>query len=159
MEDRFQIEVDLPEELPSVMGSPVLLTWALENLVKNALDALGGTGGLIRIRASAVKGREILVSVSESSSPVGSSARSTEGLFMRALATAIRRFSPPEIWSGVAWARSPSPTSARSKRARRWAVFTGVFVNTLASKTFSNNVREEITEAFWKTKPICWART
>ncbi len=60
-----QIEVDLPEELPSVMGSPVLLTWALENLVKNALDALGGTGGLIRIRASAVKGREILVSVSD----------------------------------------------------------------------------------------------
>ncbi len=35
-----------------VMGSEVLLAWALENVVKNALDALAGKGGRITISAS-----------------------------------------------------------------------------------------------------------
>jgi len=43
--------VDVPGDLPPVMGNNVLLTWALENVVKNALDALAGRGGEIRIRA------------------------------------------------------------------------------------------------------------
>jgi signal transduction histidine kinase len=32
------------------MGNDVLLTWALENVVKNALDALAGRGGTITLR-------------------------------------------------------------------------------------------------------------
>ena len=43
--------LDIPKNLPPVMGNDVLLTWALENVVKNALDALAGKGGEIRIRA------------------------------------------------------------------------------------------------------------
>lgn len=43
--------VDVPEALPPVMGNAVLLAWALENVVKNALDALAGRGGKIAIRA------------------------------------------------------------------------------------------------------------
>jgi signal transduction histidine kinase len=36
----------------------VLLTWALENVVKNALDALAGRGGRITIRARALSESE-----------------------------------------------------------------------------------------------------
>jgi signal transduction histidine kinase len=43
-------EVELDTDLPPVNGNDVLLTWALENVVKNALDALAGQGGRISIR-------------------------------------------------------------------------------------------------------------
>jgi len=43
--------LDVPKNLPPVLGNAVLLTWALENVVKNALDALAGRGGEIRIKA------------------------------------------------------------------------------------------------------------
>jgi signal transduction histidine kinase len=43
--------VDIPGNLPDVMAHEVLLTWALENIVKNALDAMAGKGGEIRIKA------------------------------------------------------------------------------------------------------------
>ncbi len=43
--------VDVPKDMPEIMGSEVLLSWALENLVKNALDALAGRGGEIRLKA------------------------------------------------------------------------------------------------------------
>ena len=47
------LDVEMQPDLPKVWGSDVLLAWALENLVKNALDALAGTGGAIRIRMEA----------------------------------------------------------------------------------------------------------
>jgi signal transduction histidine kinase len=71
-----RLEVDVPPELPPVKGNRVLLTWALENLVKNSLDALGGKGGLIRIRARAPSRREILVSVSDTGPGVPPEVRS-----------------------------------------------------------------------------------
>lgn len=46
--------VDIPEGLPPVKGNEVLLIWALENVVKNALDALAGRGGKITIYAREV---------------------------------------------------------------------------------------------------------
>jgi len=46
-----QLVLDIPKNLPPVMGNDMLLTWALENVVKNALDAMAGTGGEIRIKA------------------------------------------------------------------------------------------------------------
>jgi signal transduction histidine kinase len=42
--------VDVPKGLPKVLGSEVLLLWALENIVKNALDAMAGKGGEIRLK-------------------------------------------------------------------------------------------------------------
>ncbi|MDT8367727.1 MAG: ATP-binding protein [Longimicrobiales bacterium] len=45
----FRVEVD--DALPQIRGNTVLLTWALENVVKNSLDALAGTGGKIALRA------------------------------------------------------------------------------------------------------------
>ncbi len=42
--------VDVPKGMPEILGSEVLLSWALENVVKNALDALAGRGGEIRLK-------------------------------------------------------------------------------------------------------------
>jgi len=42
--------VDVPKGLPKVLGNEVLLLWALENIVKNALDAMAGKGGEIRLK-------------------------------------------------------------------------------------------------------------
>jgi len=46
-----QIEVELEEGLPPVLGNEVLLAWALENVMKNALDAMAGQGGTLSVRA------------------------------------------------------------------------------------------------------------
>ena len=42
--------LDVPKDMPEILGSEVLLSWALENVVKNALDALAGRGGEIRLK-------------------------------------------------------------------------------------------------------------
>ena len=47
-----RLRVRVPSDLPPVDGNRVLLLWAMENVVKNALDALAGSGGSIRIHAS-----------------------------------------------------------------------------------------------------------
>jgi len=60
------LELNLASGLPPVLGNAVLLTWAFENLVNNALDALGGKGGVIRISAAPDGPREVLVTVSDS---------------------------------------------------------------------------------------------
>lgn len=44
------LTVDLPRGVPAVRGNGVLLAWAFENIVKNALDALAGRGGEIDVR-------------------------------------------------------------------------------------------------------------
>lgn len=46
-----ELRIDVPEDLPPVRANEVLLVWALENVVKNALDALAGRGGRITLRA------------------------------------------------------------------------------------------------------------
>jgi len=51
-----ELLVDIPRGLPRVKGNEVLLIWALENVVKNALDALAGRGGKITIYARAIGG-------------------------------------------------------------------------------------------------------
>jgi two-component system, sporulation sensor kinase D len=48
---RFAVRVE--PGLPLLRANQVLLVWALENLVRNALDALAGRGGRIRVIASA----------------------------------------------------------------------------------------------------------
>jgi len=48
-----KLRVKVDDDLPHVRGNDVLLAWALENIVKNALDALAGRGGTIDLRAYA----------------------------------------------------------------------------------------------------------
>ena len=58
------IRTRLPDETLVVAGDAVLLEWALEALVKNAIDALGGRGGAIDVvvEAQAEHGARIRVS-------------------------------------------------------------------------------------------------
>ena len=46
-----ELQVLVEPELPPIRGNEVLLTWALENVMKNALDAVAGRGGKITLRA------------------------------------------------------------------------------------------------------------
>ncbi len=45
------VRMRVRDDLPAVRANSVLLAWALENIVKNAVDALGGRGGRIIIMA------------------------------------------------------------------------------------------------------------
>ena len=57
------LHVDVPDDLPDVKGHEVLLAWALENVIKNALDAMAGTGGSITISARPAEGRWVLLRI------------------------------------------------------------------------------------------------
>jgi signal transduction histidine kinase len=48
---RVDMKIKVGDDLPAVEANQVLLVWALENCVKNSLDALAGRGGRIRIAA------------------------------------------------------------------------------------------------------------
>ena len=50
-----ELVVRIPDGLSEVRGNPVLLAWAIENVVKNALDALAGRGGRITIYARRIE--------------------------------------------------------------------------------------------------------
>ena len=49
----IDLRVEAPGAGPTVLGDPVLLEWALEALVKNAIDALQGRPGAIILRVGA----------------------------------------------------------------------------------------------------------
>ncbi|HEY2067229.1 MAG TPA: HAMP domain-containing sensor histidine kinase [Gemmatimonadaceae bacterium] len=59
------IDVAAHTEPVTVSGDPVLLEWALEVLVKNALDALAGRGGRIAVAARARTGGGAKVTVAD----------------------------------------------------------------------------------------------
>ncbi len=50
--DGIDLRVRVRQGLPMVQANPVLLVWALENIVKNAVDALAGRGGRILLSVS-----------------------------------------------------------------------------------------------------------
>ncbi len=52
----IELKVEAAGPGPVVQGDPVLLEWALEALVKNAIDAMQGRQGTITIAATAVNG-------------------------------------------------------------------------------------------------------
>ncbi|MEP6591035.1 MAG: HAMP domain-containing sensor histidine kinase [Gemmatimonadota bacterium] len=58
------IDVVAPSAGPVMLGDSVLLEWALEAMVKNAIDALQGRGGVITIVATA-EGNEAILRVSD----------------------------------------------------------------------------------------------
>ena len=59
------IEVAAHTEPVSVVGDPVLLEWALEVLVKNAVDALAGRGGRIAVSARRRQGGGAVLTVAD----------------------------------------------------------------------------------------------
>ena len=52
----IELKLEAPGMGPMVEGDPVLLEWALESLVKNAIDALQGRSGTIILRVGAEQG-------------------------------------------------------------------------------------------------------
>jgi signal transduction histidine kinase len=58
-----ELEVAVAPDTPPILGNAILLEWALENLVKNALDALAGAGGSIRVEAEPHGRRRVEVRV------------------------------------------------------------------------------------------------
>jgi signal transduction histidine kinase len=60
-----ELHLDLPESLPAVRGNEVLLAWALENVVKNSLDALAGRGGRISIRGEHAEAGWVVLEIAD----------------------------------------------------------------------------------------------
>ena len=58
------LSVKAPSAGPVILGDPVLLEWALEAMVKNAIDALQGRGGNITLRA-AIDGDDAVLRVAD----------------------------------------------------------------------------------------------
>ena len=52
----IELRLEAPGAGPTVLGDPVLLEWALESMVKNAIDALQGRSGTIILRVGAEEG-------------------------------------------------------------------------------------------------------
>jgi signal transduction histidine kinase len=48
-----------------IQGDPVLLEWAVESLLKNAVDALAGRGGTVRVETDAAPESGVLVRVAD----------------------------------------------------------------------------------------------
>ncbi len=65
-----ELVVDIPDGLPPVQANEVLLIWALENVVKNALDALAGRGGRISVYAREVGGGQVSLRIRDTGSGV-----------------------------------------------------------------------------------------
>jgi signal transduction histidine kinase len=66
MDRSIELVVQVAPGLPAVAGNPVLLEWAFENIIKNAIDVLAGRGGRIDVRAeAAADGRLVSVHLSD----------------------------------------------------------------------------------------------
>jgi signal transduction histidine kinase len=52
----IELRLEAPGAGPTVLGDQVLLEWALESMVKNAIDALQGRSGTIILRVGALEG-------------------------------------------------------------------------------------------------------
>lgn len=70
------LEFDVPD-MPPVLGSPELLEWAFENVIKNSIDALEGRGGVIEIKAWMHEDRDIHVTISDTGIGVSKKMRKT----------------------------------------------------------------------------------
>ena len=78
--------------------------------------------------------------VSESSAPVGSSAKRISGLFTSARAIATRCICPPDIWLGFLCSCAPRPTFSSASVARRLRSLPEIPEIVIASSTFASTV-------------------
>ena len=60
-----QLSIERAEGPLTVAGDRVLIEWAVESLVKNAIDALAGRGGRITVRVEPVAGSAVRVRVAD----------------------------------------------------------------------------------------------
>jgi signal transduction histidine kinase len=57
--------IDMHDDALTVSGDRVLLEWALESLIKNAIDALSGVGGTVTVTADALPGGRVRIRVAD----------------------------------------------------------------------------------------------
>jgi signal transduction histidine kinase len=69
------LRVRMRRNMPPIFANQVLLVWGLENLVRNALDALAGRGGLIVISARPWKKRWVRIIVADNGPGIPSDMR------------------------------------------------------------------------------------
>ncbi len=72
-----ELIVTVEDGLPPIRGNAVLLEWAVENLVKNALDALAGSGGQIQVSAGRESEKRVAIRISDDGPGVSPQVRST----------------------------------------------------------------------------------
>jgi signal transduction histidine kinase len=72
-----EIALDVPEGVPPIDGNAILLEWALENLIKNALDALAGAGGRILVEAQSSSEKTVEIRVIDNGPGVKPEVRKT----------------------------------------------------------------------------------
>lgn len=72
-----ELQVDVTDEVPAVLGNAVLLEWAMENLVKNALDALAGSGGTIHVSADRASTRRVAIRIADNGPGVAAAVRTS----------------------------------------------------------------------------------
>lgn len=72
-----ELHVDVADHLPPVLGNAILLEWALENLVKNALDALAGSGGNIHLWAERDSPHRVAIRVADDGPGVAPAVRAS----------------------------------------------------------------------------------
>ncbi len=78
MDRSIELVVDTAPGLPNIGGNPVLLEWAFENIIKNAIDVLAGKGGHIGVVAElADEGRYVAVRVLDDGPGVPADMRKT----------------------------------------------------------------------------------
>ncbi len=77
LSQNVELNVEAEEGLPAVRGNGVLLEWALENLIKNGLDALAGSGGTIAITAFRESERTVAIRIDDDGPGVAPNVRST----------------------------------------------------------------------------------
>ena len=70
---------DLPEGLPTVMADRVQLQQALMNLMLNGIEAMGDTGGELRIKSQMAEDGQVLISVTDAG--VGLPTEKTDQIF------------------------------------------------------------------------------
>jgi signal transduction histidine kinase len=71
----ISIDVSHDGAPPTVKGDPVLLEWAIEVLAKNAIDALAGRGGRIRMSTAPLPDGAVRIRVSDDGPGIPSSLR------------------------------------------------------------------------------------
>ncbi|HEX9105798.1 MAG TPA: HAMP domain-containing sensor histidine kinase, partial [Longimicrobiales bacterium] len=132
-----ELRVRAQANLPMIWGNAVLLAWAVENLVKNALDALAGRGGHIVVTARGAGRDGIRILVADNGPGIAPEVRNR--IFEAGVSTkksgwgvglSLTRRIVQELHGGTITARARRtggtvfdirlPTAEARRRRRRW---------------------------------------
>ena len=108
-------------------------------------------------RASRVITPSTSLTIVGSRAEVGSSKSSISGFMASARAMATRCFWPPESWSGMASARSASPTIASSSspcRSASWRLIPSSSIGAMVMLSSTDLPLKRLND--WNTMPIFW---